>query len=171
MEIEKLKRKTIHRLKEIKQEQGLTIPQIADMLEARGQFISEATLKKVFQEGSEDKNFRYQDTIAPLADVLLDIYGDTSGLQDIESLKQIIREKNKLIEFLLIKIEEQASVYANKEALYKERQALYEHNIQHLETEVSQLNNHLSNRERCVERKDELLERLLNAYLLKEEQS
>lgn len=80
---------------EIKQEQGLTIPQIADMLEARGQFISEATLKKVFQEGSEDKNFRYQDTIAPLADVLLDIYGDTSGLQDIESLKQIIREKKR----------------------------------------------------------------------------
>ena len=170
MEIEKLKRKTIKRLKEIKDEQGLSIPKIADMLESRGQFVSEATLKKVFADGSEDRNFRYQDSLAPIADVLLDIYGDTSGLQDVESLKQIIREKNKMIEFLMIKIEEQTMVHANKEALYKERQSIYEHNLKRLEEEVDQLNEHLKSRENCIERKDALLEKLVNSYLLKDEE-
>ena len=169
MEIEKLKRKTIRRLKEIKDEQGLSLPKISEMLESRGQFVSEATLKKVFAEGSEERNFRYQDTIAPIADVLLDKYGDESGLQDVESLKQIIREKNKLIEFLMIKIEEQTIAYSNKESLYKERQGIYEHNMKRLEDEVDRLNEHLSNRERCVERKDALMEKLVNYYITKEE--
>ena len=106
MELEKLKRKQIKRLKQIKQEQGLSISQIMDLMEKQGKFVSEGTLKKVFADGSEEKSFRYQDSIAPVADVLLDIYGDTSGLDDVESLRQIIHEKNKLIEFLVIKLEE-----------------------------------------------------------------
>ena len=104
MEIEKMKRKTIHRLKEIKAEQGLSISQIMKMMEERGQYVGEATLKKVFADGSEEKSFRYQDTIMPIADVLLDLYGDKSGIDDAESLRHIIREKNKLIELLMIKL-------------------------------------------------------------------
>ena len=118
MEIEKLKRKTIRRLKEIKSEQGLSISQIMDMLEKAGQFVSEPTLKKIFSEGSEELNFRYQDTIMPVADVLLDKYGDKSGLDDAESLRQIIREKNKYIEMILFKLEEQQETYAREKALY-----------------------------------------------------
>ena len=76
MEIEKLKKTTIIRLKKVKEEQALSIPNIMDLLEAKGKFVSEATLKRVFSDGSEDFNFRYQDSIAPLADVLLDLYGD-----------------------------------------------------------------------------------------------
>ena len=91
MELEKLKKTTIVKLKKIKDEQDLSIPKIMDLIEERGQFVSEGTLKKIFAEGSEEKNFRYQDTIAPLADVLLDIYGDQSGIDDIESLREIIR--------------------------------------------------------------------------------
>ena len=165
MEIEKMKRNTIKRLKTIKEEQGLSIPKICAMLEARGQFVSEATLKKIFSEGSEEKNFRYQDTIAPLADVLLDLYGGDSNLEDIEGLRQIIREKNKLIESLMIKLEEQKGVYANKDALYKERQSLYERTIQRMETEINRLNEHLSECERRIERKDRVLEKLVNAFL------
>ena len=102
MELEKLKKSTIIKLKKIKQEQNLSIKKIMDLLEDRGQFVSEGTLKKIFAEGSEEKSFRYQDTLAPLADVLLDIYGDQSEINDAGSLKQIIREKNKQIEFLMI---------------------------------------------------------------------
>ena len=165
MEIEKMKRNTIKRLKTIKEDQGLSIPKISAMLEARGQYVSEATLKKIFAEGSEEKNFRYQDTIAPLADVLLDLYGDDSNLEDLEGLRQIIREKNKLIESLMIKLEEQKGVYANKDALYKERQTLYERTIQRMETELNRLNEHLSECERRIERKDKVLEKLVNAFL------
>ena len=95
MEIEKMKRKTIRRLKEIKSEQGLSVPKIMDLMEERGQFVSESTIKRVFADGSEEQSFRYQDSIAPIADVLLDIYGDTSSLDDAESLRHI-RTSRKL---------------------------------------------------------------------------
>ena len=155
MEIEKLKRKTIYRLKQIKNEQGLSVSKIMDLMEERGQFVSEATIKRVFADGSEEQNFRYQDSIAPIADVLLDIYGDTSNLDDAESLRHIIREKNKLIEFLMIKLDEKESDFDRQRTLYEERKALYEKSIDRFETQIA--------------RKDELIERLLNTYLPEKE--
>lgn len=151
MEIEKMKRRTIHRLKTIKNEQGLSISKIMDLMEQRGQYVSEATLKKIFADGSEEQSFRYQDSIAPVADVLLDMYGDTSGLQDLESLRHIIREKNKLIEFLMIKLDEKEQEFENRKALYEERKSLYERDISRMQTQI--------------ENKDELIRRLMNKYL------
>lgn len=161
MEIEKMKRRTIHRLKEIKAEQGLSIPKIMEMLEARGQFVSEPTLKKIFQDGSEEKNFRYQDTIMPVADVLLDIYGDKSGLDDAESLRNIIREKNKFIELLMMKLEEQAAEHKQKEEMYKDRKAIYE-------KQIEQIGGQIARYEKAIDRKDDLIERLLDATISKE---
>ena len=155
MELEKLKKSTIIKLKKIKQEQDLSIKKIMDLLEDRGQFVSEGTLKKIFAEGSEEKSFRYQDTIAPLADVLLDIYGDQSEIDDAASLKRIIREKNKQIEFLMVKLEEQKDVYA-------ERKAMYEHRIEDLINQLNRL-------DISVEKKDKIIEQLMNKYLFKEE--
>ena len=151
MEIEKMKRKTIRRLKEIKSEQGLSVPKIMDLMEERGQFVSESTIKRVFADGSEEQSFRYQDSIAPIADVLLDIYGDTSSLEDAESLRHIIREKNKLIEFLMIKLDEQEATFESRKSMYEERKSIYDRNIARLEKQI--------------ERKDDLIERLLNTYL------
>ena len=161
MEIEKMKRRTIHRLKEIRAEQGLSIPQIMDMLEERGQFVSEPTLKKIFSDGSEEKNFRYQDTIMPVADVLLDLYGDKSGIDDAESLRHIIREKNKLIEMLMLKLEEQAKAHAEKEVVYADRKAAFEKQIEHLESQIARY-------EKAIDKKDDLIERLLDATIKKE---
>lgn len=151
MEIEKLKRKNIHRLKQIKEEQGLTIAKIIDLMEERGQFVSETTIKRVFAEGSEEQNFRYQDSIAPIADVLLDIYGEDSEGEDSEALRRIIREKNKLIEFLMMKLDEKEQEFEKRIALYEERKALYEKTIERFEIQIA--------------RKDELIERLLDKYL------
>jgi 5'-3' exonuclease len=161
MELEKMKRKTIKRLKQIKTEQGLSISQIMDLMEKQGKFVSEATLKRVFADGSEEKVFRYQDSIAPIADVLLDIYGDTSGLDDIESLRQIIREKNKLIELLVIKIEELGEEAKAREKLYEDRKAAFEKTIESLELQVHRLHEQ-------VDRKDIMLEKLVNTILDKE---
>ena len=161
MEIEKMKRKTIHRLKEIKAEQGLSISQIMKMMEERGQYVGEATLKKVFADGSEEKSFRYQDTIMPIADVLLDLYGDKSGIDDCEAMRHIIREKNKLIELLMMKLEEQEKAHDEKEIVYADRKAAFEKQIQHLEAQIARY-------EKAIDKKDDLIERLLNATITKE---
>lgn len=158
MEVEKMKRKTIRRLKEIKAEQQLSYSQIMKMLEDAGQYVSEATLKKVFADGSEEKSFRYQDTILPLADVLLDLYGDRSGIEDAESLREIIREKNKFIESLIVKLDEQKAIYAQKEAMYEDRKAIYAKQIEHMETQIARY-------ERAIDKKDALIERLLSRAL------
>ena len=154
MELEKLKKSTIIRLKRVKAEQGMSMSKIMELKKKKGKFVSEATVKRVFSEGSEDFNFRYQDSIAPLADVLLDWYGDSSGLDDVSALKQIIHDKNQTIEFMMIKFEEQKSAY--------------EKNVAHLKEQIQSLNERLDFRERVVDRKDAVIEKLLNAYLLKE---
>jgi maltooligosyltrehalose synthase len=153
MELEKLKKSTIIKLKKIKQEQNLSIKKIMDLLEDQGQFVSEGTLKKIFAEGSEEKSFRYQDTLAPLADVLLDICGDQSEVNDVATLKRIIREKNKQIEFLMVKMEEQKEVYAERKAMYERR--------------IEDLNAQLKRLDISVEKKDKMLEQLMDKYLFK----
>lgn len=160
MEIEKLKRKTIERLKKAKAEKNLTIPKIMELLDARGAYVSESTVKRVFSEGSEEVNFKYQDSIAPLADVLLDLYNDSSNIDDIDALRQIVREKNKLIEALMVRIEDmkQAAI---------DTKAAHERGVEHLKGQIKKLNERLDFREQCIERKDELFEMLLKAYLPK----
>mgnify|MGYP003484339385 CR=1 FL=1 len=44
MELEKMKRKTIKRLKQIKQEQGLSISQIMDLMEKQGNEFDETAV-------------------------------------------------------------------------------------------------------------------------------
>ena len=144
MEIEAMKKQTIERLKAVKREQELSISNIMDMLSTKGHFISEPTLKKVFSDSSDNYNFKYRDTIAPLADVLLDLYSE----DDDDKMKRLIREKNKLIEILIHKSEEQ--------------KADYERRIAHLKNQVSRLESNLDFREKVIDRKDEVIEKLLD---------
>ena len=93
--------------------------------------------------------------------MLLDIYGDTSGLDDADSLRQFIREKNKLIELLVIKVEELGEEAKNRERLYEDRKAAFEKTIESLELQVHRLHEQ-------VDRKDIMLEKLVNTLLLNE---
>jgi len=155
MEIEAMKKQTIERLKRVKKEQELSISKIMDMLSAKGYYLSEPTLKKVFSENSDSYNFKYRDTIAPLADVLLDLYGDATSENTSDEVKQLIREKNKMIEILLYKNEEQ--------------KADYEKRIAHLKKQVDRLEVNLDFRERMIDNKDNTLNKLLDSITHKDE--
>lgn len=149
MEIEAMKKQTIERLKRVKKEQELSYSKIMDMLSDKGYYLSEPTLKKVFSENSDTYNFKYHDTIAPLADVLLDLYGDGTSSESSDEVKHLIREKNKMIEILLYKNEEQ--------------KADYERRIAHLKKQVERLEGNLDFRERMIDRKDDTLAKLLDS--------
>lgn len=155
MEIEAMKKQTIERLKRVKKEQELSISQIMDMLNSKGYYLSEPTLKKVFSENSDTYNFKYRDTIAPLADVLLDLYGDATDESTSDEVKHLIREKNKMIEILLYKNEEQ--------------KADYEKRIAHLKKQVERLEGNLDFREKMIDRKDETISKLLDSISHKDE--
>lgn len=151
MEIEKLQKSTVERLRKVRREHGLTIPQICEMLDKKSYFISEATVKRVFSENHDPLSFRYKDTIAPLADVLLDLYDDKSGSEDIKALKAMIHDKNKMIDLLIVKNEE----------LKKDS----EKRIAHLQKQIDSLEKHLEFRDRVVTRKDEVIEKLINKVI------
>lgn len=155
MEIEAMKKQTIERLKRVKKEQELSISQIMDMLSSKGYYLSEPTLKKVFSENSDTYNFKYRDTIAPLADVLLDLYGDATSETASDEVKHLIREKNKMIEILLYKNEEQ--------------KADYERRINHLKKQVDRLEGNLDFRERMIDNKDNTINKLLDSITHKDE--
>ncbi|NLG04146.1 MAG: hypothetical protein GX567_10010 [Clostridia bacterium] len=148
MEINKLKRDTVERLRKVKRDNGLTISQIMDMLEKKNCYISEATIKRVFAENNDAVNFKYQSTIAPLADVLLEIYNDDSGSQDVSALKALIHDKNEMISILVVKNEE--------------IRADYEKRISHLQKQIDTLEEHLLFRERQIDKKDDIITKLLS---------
>lgn len=152
MEIEKLQKSTVIRLRAVKKEHGLSIPQIIEMLDKKGCYLSEATIKRVFSDNYDPMSFRYRDTIAPLADVLLDVYSDDSGSDDVNALKSLIHDKNKMIDMLMIKNEE----------LKKDT----EKRISHLQKQIDRLEKNLDFREEVVKKKDEIIAALLNKYVL-----
>lgn len=148
MEINKLKCDTVGRLRRVKKDNGLTISQIMDMLEKRNCYISETTIKRLFSENNDPSSFKYQSTIAPLADVLLDIYNDESGSEDVSALKAMIHDKNEMISILAVKNEE--------------IRADYEKRISHLQKQIAMLEEHLLFREKQIDKKDEIISKLLS---------
>ncbi|MBE6864737.1 MAG: hypothetical protein E7495_09310 [Ruminococcus flavefaciens] len=148
MEINKLKCDTVGRLRRVKKDNGLTISQIMDMLEKRNCYISETTIKRLFSENNDPSSFKYQSTIAPLADVLLDIYNDESGSEDVSALKAMIHDKNEMISILVVKNEE--------------IRADYEKRINHLQKQIAMLEEHLLFREKQIDKKDDIISKLLS---------
>lgn len=68
----------IAKLKVVKEERGYSLQDIADMTEEAGCAVSLTTIKRVFSNNANPQAFRYSKTIKPIADVLLDLDGETS---------------------------------------------------------------------------------------------
>lgn len=91
-------RDVILKLKEVKKEKGLSLDKILLMMENDGNFLSKSTLSRVFAKGSEDKSFRYEETIRPIANALLDIENIESDDDiDTQAYKAILKLKKDLI--------------------------------------------------------------------------
>jgi transcriptional regulator with XRE-family HTH domain len=94
-------RDIIIKLKEVREERGLSLSDILDMLEKNGDYVSKTTLSRIFAKDSENVKFRYEDTIRPIANALLGLdFMDETDTPDINALKTIIRLKNEKIKEL-----------------------------------------------------------------------
>lgn len=161
MESKKVIVRTIKRLKEIKEEQSLSVSQIMSKMAEKGYPVSESTLKRIFAPGSEKMSFRYQESIAPVAEVLFEEYGDTGVTDDAAELRKIITDRDKTIENLMIKIEEQEKSAQQFQKMCAERRALLESHISDLQAEVELLRSQ-------IEKKDKMFERLMSRLVLRE---
>lgn len=113
-----LQQELVRRLKHERIEQGMTYDDIAVATESLGTAVSSSSIRRVFADGSESREFRLETTLIPIAKVLLDeeevkkvCEGHTkhSDLLEILSdqavyLKKTIRRKNRIIMILSISL-------------------------------------------------------------------
>lgn len=109
----------ILKLKEVREEKGLSYGDILDLMENNGDFVSKSTLSRLFAEGSEECSFKYEETIRPVAKALLDIetIEDTDNM-DVQAMKSLLKYKIRLIEELEQKVEELTNELAQEELKY-----------------------------------------------------
>lgn len=97
----------IVKLKEVRDEKGLSYNDILELMEKNGDFLSKSTISRVFADGSEEMSFRYEETIRPIANALLDIetIEDTDNM-DVKAMKSLLKYKIQVIEDLERQIEQ-----------------------------------------------------------------
>ena len=103
-------RELIIQLKQIRKERNLSLQDVLDLVIASGGYTSLSSVKRVFAEGSENQNFRYQETIRPIARGLLGVTEETPENNDIsaneiDALKNVILLKDSMIHSLQNEIE------------------------------------------------------------------
>lgn len=128
-------KEVILKLKEVKEQRGLSLNEIVDLVEKNGDYISRSSVQRVFSDGSEDVSFRYEETIRPIANALLDI--DTiedSDNMDIRAMKTLLQYKNKRIEELESQLDKEKLRYHEK--LEKERER-FNNSIEFLKKQVA----------------------------------
>lgn len=91
----------IVKLKEVREEKGLSFGDILNLMEANGDYLSKSTLSRVFADGSENSSFKYEETIRPIAKALLDIETiEETDNMDVRAMKSLLKYKIQVIEDL-----------------------------------------------------------------------
>lgn len=109
---------------------------ICDMVETEGGCVSLASVKRVFADGSEEQNFRYNETIKPIVVALLGINDpppedDSQGSVEVEALKTVISIKNQINEDLAVEHERLKADYEKKlEYVKAEAEKKHEHIVE-----------------------------------------
>lgn len=149
----------IIKLKEVREEKGLSYGDILSLLEANGYFLSKATLSRLFSEGSEELSFKYEETIRPIANVLLDIETiEETDDMDVQAMKSLLKYKIQRIEEL------EKQVTALETALDKEKIKSHEK----LEKERELTNRRIDFLKGQVSLKDKRMDMLLEAVFEKD---
>lgn len=97
----------IIQLKSMREREGLSIPQIVRMIEENGEHVSESTVRRILEDGSENQNFR-PESIQPIERVLLKIDKDQleGSSDEVRALKDIILLRDMEIAHLTEKIKD-----------------------------------------------------------------
>ena len=142
--------KLIDSIRKVYDEKGLTISKIEKLLEEKGKegAVAHTTIGRFFSKEKRGiYNYRYEDTIRPLAEILLDI--DTIEENDnleTEAMKNFVKVKGKVIDNLERENHELETEINLYERLEQEREQS-RRSIEFLKTQI--------------ERKDQRIDRLM----------
>ena len=151
----------IIKLKEVRDERGLSYNDILSLMEKNGDYLSKSTISRVFGEGSEDLSFRYEETIRPIANALLDIETiEDSDNMDVQAMKSLLKYKIQVIEDKEKRIVELEAALANEKVKYHEK----------LDKEREQYSKRIAFLMEQINLKDKRMDQLLEAVFTKDKQ-
>ena len=150
----------ILQLKQIRIERGLSMQDVHDLISASGGFLSLSSVKRVFAEGSEHQNFRYHDTIQPIARALLGVTEETPENNDItaneiDALKNVILLKDSIIKDLQKEIE-------TLTAKHNEQLAEAQHKVDYLREQITRLRQEVDGWRAENERKAKIIDKFID---------
>lgn len=160
----------ILKLKEVREEKGLSYNDILELMEKNGDFLSKSTLSRVFAEGSEELSFKYEETIRPIANALLDIetIEDTDDM-DVKAMKTLLKYKIQRIEDLEKQIEHLKTALDKEKILYhekiEEKQEQYQRSIDFLREQIAYKDQRMDLLLGAVQEKDRLHKEMLEKLL------
>lgn len=164
-------RDIIIKLKEVREEKGLSYNDILSLMEKNGDYLSKSTISRVFADGSEDEtSFRYEETIRPIANALLDIETiEEDDNVDVQAMKSLLKYKNQRIEDLEREIEKlELSLAEEKvkhhERLDKEREQ-HQKSVEFLKDQISLKDKRMDQLLEAVFKKDSQHKELLDVIL------
>ena len=158
-------RELIIQLKKVRQEKHLSFNDILDLMEENGDYLSKSTLSRVFAEGSEDVSFRYDETIRPIANALLDINNlEADHDVNIPALVEVVQQNERFIKELQRQITEMElksdeERLADFEKMENERQS-WSRSIEFLKDQISKKDARIDILLSSVEKKDEIINSL-----------
>ena len=106
-------------LKKVKEDKQLSLDKILEIMEKAdpSTAVSKTTLARVFREGSEEQIFKYEGTLRPIANALLDIENYEN---DDDNATHLYKSILKLKKDIIIELEENAG---KEKAKYHEKLA------------------------------------------------
>lgn len=156
-------RDLILKLKEVKERDHLSLGDIELRTEENGEHVSKTTLSRVFSEGSEDIQFKFESTLKPIANALLDIdtIEDDDDL-DTQGLKIMLKLKADKIKELEAALDHEKVKYHEK--LEKER-AQSRNSIEFLKEQISLKDKRMDQLLEAVFEKDRQQKEMLSRFL------
>lgn len=154
-------RDIIIQLKNVREEKGLSYNDILKLCEENGDYISKSTLSRLFADGSEETSFRYEETIRPIANAMLNMEEiEEDDSKSVQAIKAILKYKLEVIEELERQLEQKDLVIAEEKLKHHEK-------LDQLREDHQRKTNFLMNQ---IELKDKRIDNLMNAVLTKDEQ-
>ena len=149
----------IIKLKEVREDKGLSYSDILDLMEKNGDFLSKSTISRVFADGSEEMSFRYEETIRPIANALLDINTiEEDDNMDTQAMKSLLKYKDQYIKDLEKQLKEYETALDKLKIEFNEK----------LDAERSAWNRSIEFLKDQVSLKDKRMDLLLNAVFDKD---
>ena len=152
-------RDLILKLKAVREEKNLSYNDILRMMEQNGDYLSKSTISRIFSDGSEDLSFRFDETLKPIANALLDVDRiEADDELDIQAMKLLLKVKSQRIEELEGLLAEANNAVDREKVRYHEK----------IDKERSIFDDRIDFLKRQIDLKDERMDKLLEAVFTKD---